>query len=507
MQYTVVDRENKNITWVHKSPDVYSHASRLALTEHFKDSQVSVVDGSRDVDVCKSGVVDSSLFDRLVVEWAKGGEDKQSASASVVISAILKAAGNPRVFIKLSFGTNRDALYYERLLYCHVTQKLLRYQITPCVVPFLGYVRVENRLNKCEEQQQSSSSSSLSPAQRPPAQVCNAIKAMSAKEMSRGRSSLSAEKLSHGHALITEMSEGGVSLKEWMRRTHSVDDWREVWFQVVYTLQCFAEIRFTHWDLHYGNVFVEDTGSRVSSLYMVANNRFYTLTSRWLVKIYDFDRSCKLEAPDAPPGLRNAITNYAMQTPFWKEVYGGQNTWDSRVDYMRLTQTVLSRSRKMPEEFATTLERTVSMSRLADADKQLSFTGTLCFVSAAGNSCTIDPIRSRQYGWNPFDYFVRISNSNLTSDMLIGSPVSGAKARQFYREFIRTPYRVFALPSMLNKRDLFVENAETAVSTLSTFTTVVPATPATSATPVRRRRRSRSRSRSRRRSASSKSSF
>jgi hypothetical protein len=132
------------VTWnlVGDGATALSPSQRLSVADHFKSQTVTMAhDGSQDA--CATGERMDDFFDRIQVEFAKGGVDKDSASASIVIAAMLRQAkGNPHVFIKLSFGNRRDALFYERLIYCRVTQPLLRMHITPCVVPFLGYVQV-----------------------------------------------------------------------------------------------------------------------------------------------------------------------------------------------------------------------------------------------------------------------------------------------------------------------------------------------------------------------------
>jgi hypothetical protein len=88
---------------------------------------------------------------------------------------------------------------------------------------------------------------------------------------------------------------GGKKFEEWYMEDHSIDEWKSVLFQVLYTLECFNRINFRHNDLHLGNIFVEATPLKYI-LYIIdtdsATMSYVKVpTNGWTARIYDFDRS------------------------------------------------------------------------------------------------------------------------------------------------------------------------------------------------------------------------
>jgi serine/threonine protein kinase len=103
----------------------------------------------------------------------------------------------------------------------------------------------------------------------------------------------------------------GKKLAEWMKTARSLEEWKSVLFQILYTLECFNRIGFRHNDLHLDNIFIEKTA--VPEYYYVidvdkpvaASDVKYLRvpTSGWSARIYDFDRStliCKKTAKMYP---------------------------------------------------------------------------------------------------------------------------------------------------------------------------------------------------------------
>jgi len=201
---------------------------RLNLVSFFETApadSISIVSTHRDCGAPTKE--DARFFTELDYLFTKGGDEKESASASVIIGAIVKNAPNrPRVFIKLSFGRSRDLLYYERMIYCRVTQTLLKQHVTPCVVPFIGYVRVDGVFNNCGTSQQS----------RNVEAVCASVgKAM--QVLHPNDKKLFKLKTHTAHALITELTSGRKLLdfdsrgvpSGWLATRPSEAEMRDVW--------------------------------------------------------------------------------------------------------------------------------------------------------------------------------------------------------------------------------------------------------------------------------------
>ncbi|ARF10494.1 hypothetical protein Hokovirus_2_21 [Hokovirus HKV1] len=93
------------------------------------------------------------------------------------------------------------------------------------------------------------------------------------------------------HLLLTEMM-NATSLSSILKNGNITnDEFNKIIFQVFYTLLCFANIKFNHNDLHFGNIFIENISENHKMIY-INNEQAYVLNTSYYVKIYDFDRSC-----------------------------------------------------------------------------------------------------------------------------------------------------------------------------------------------------------------------
>jgi len=101
--------------------------------------------------------------------------------------------------------------------------------------------------------------------------------------------------------VVTERLKGK-KLETWMATKRSLDAWKSVLFQILYTLEVFNRIGFRHNDLHLENVFIEDlsgTTAPDNTMYVIElhpGRWEYVLlpTKNHNVRIYDFDRSTLL---------------------------------------------------------------------------------------------------------------------------------------------------------------------------------------------------------------------
>lgn len=62
-------------------------------------------------------------------------------------------------------------------------------------------------------------------------------------------------------------------------------------FQVLWTLKCFSLVNMRHNDLHQNNIFVEILPEDISMNFKLNNGKVVRLNTKYLVKIYDFDRA------------------------------------------------------------------------------------------------------------------------------------------------------------------------------------------------------------------------
>lgn len=85
----------------------------------------------------------------------------------------------------------------------------------------------------------------------------------------------------------------GKTLANWMQEDHTIEAWKSVLFQTLYTLECFNRIGFRHNDLHLSNIFIVESETP-DTCYVIDDNKDTYLkvpTKGHSVRIYDFDRS------------------------------------------------------------------------------------------------------------------------------------------------------------------------------------------------------------------------
>lgn len=92
--------------------------------------------------------------------------------------------------------------------------------------------------------------------------------------------------------MMNESSKGDEKFSDWFKgRSDTKELWRVI-FQVA--IACYAMFcaRLAHNDLHSGNIFIKDLGKEEMFLYRI-NGVDWVIKSRYLPKLYDFDRSYK----------------------------------------------------------------------------------------------------------------------------------------------------------------------------------------------------------------------
>ena len=353
---------------------------RLALYKTLLNSKVNLLSWfDKDVDFTK----------------IKDSVEKGSASASLAIFAVLKNKPGLKLFVKMSFGEAKDGLYYERLIYENVATPLIDRHITPCVVPMIAYIRVDNRYNKCDKKGRKTTKTK---------EVCDAI----------GRSNFQASTLVHGHALITEGTLG-TTLSQWVKKFDdndcaTNDDMMQIMFQLIYTLQCFAEIKLLHNDLHSGNVFVEPNREYKELYFVVSSKKMVAMRPRYILKIYDFDRSTKLESDIT--GFTRPIENKWLYEKM-SYVYGAKPTWDPRIDIIRVLGSIYSRLPSRWKSFVGEIMRPQMIDAMYESRK-IAYVDTMCYIDPKKprySACVVKPRTTARYAMSP----KQVLDSNLFS--------------------------------------------------------------------------------------------
>jgi hypothetical protein len=134
--------------------------------------------------------------------------------------------------------------------------------------------------------------------------------------------------LSRFKGIITEKAVGGkpVKLGNWIRARENLEEFDTIVVQIIYTCTMMDQIGLLHNDLHEGNLFIDDLGSgnRVAMKFCIGSVAVVEISTRYVVKIYDWDRSVKVSTKYSPLSVVKPIgnTEYARDVPDPLE-YGG----------------------------------------------------------------------------------------------------------------------------------------------------------------------------------------
>jgi hypothetical protein len=123
--------------------------------------------------------------------------------------------------------------------------------------------------------------------------------------------------------LILEYSHGIPMYKmKWV----SLSDLLSVMFIIIYTLLCFANLGLRHNDLHFGNIFIEETKEPVFLFFHLQRDLIVRVKTRYIPKIYDFDTSAILY-PSVPRNL--------MLDAYYCVDFGNCNIANSKYDLFK----------------------------------------------------------------------------------------------------------------------------------------------------------------------------
>ena len=191
-------------------------------------------------------------------------------------------------------------LKYELKIYKDVIRPLIDYNICPNFIKYLasgekcsydnllkflqGKVvvgkkvltnkQVENILNK-----------NISRCLLKPCDIRDSIQTVENRITPRPNSSIKYDMI-----LNENINKKTVKYLEWFRTgSKPASDLWETLFQMAAGCYAMSLSKTVHNDLHIGNLFIEDLGKKVSSLYII-DGKSYLLNSRYKILIYDFDR-------------------------------------------------------------------------------------------------------------------------------------------------------------------------------------------------------------------------
>jgi serine/threonine protein kinase len=249
---------------------------------------------------------------------------KNSVSESIIITGMIQPTAsdklhrgpkNSNVVIKLTFdpiNPLNNSLDVERAIYQNIITKLTNDHNTPNVMSYLGTIT-------CTTKFEDIFSKNEIDLMRPALQ-----------NIQDGETYKTDSPRVPKHFLILERSQG-IELSKWFDKTRTENDLLAIIFQVVYTLVCFANIKLIHNDLHFGNIFIEDMGRPVTLYFVRGPNSWVKLTTRYIAKIYDFDRG-SIDHPAVPRNL-DLDQYYCKQ-------YGTCNGFHPKFDFFQFVSTL-----------------------------------------------------------------------------------------------------------------------------------------------------------------------
>lgn len=253
-----------------KSKSIINEKWRNLVAEYVKDGRIKL-------DICEI----DSMFLASTIE-VLSSLNKSSASNSVILFGALKLplhtrAANNEVVGKIFFSPKHlkrsdNSLLVEMHVYKEIVSNLLNMHVTPHLMRYIGYA-------KCDITQCVNTS-----------QVLNSV--IKEANESIGSKHPHVYQFHKMHMLLTERSKGR-KLTDYIYKTNmSWKQWHAILFQLIFTIQCFVEIKFMHNDLHSGNIFI-DSIPKTTFLYFVRfkNNitRVFKVTTEYFLRIYDFD--------------------------------------------------------------------------------------------------------------------------------------------------------------------------------------------------------------------------
>lgn len=165
------------------------------------------------------------------------------------------------------------------------------------------------------------------------------------------------------------------------------NEWWNVLIQIVFALAYFEEYGLMHNDLHLGNIWVDKLAKpKRFKLYYAKNQPPIEITTRYLVKIYDFDRSTKI----ATRANKISIVNKSINTDSLCEEFGTCNKFIVGRDYSQVAWYFYRKS-KIPEKVKSVLRKTVNSAFLRAKKEQLAWAGVPCYPTGNEYECANIP--------------------------------------------------------------------------------------------------------------------
>jgi hypothetical protein len=222
--------------------------------------------------------------------------DKSSKSDSIIMSGLINPSATDRIFslggsniiIKTTFhvrNSYNNSLVVENAIYENIITRFVNENYSPNVMSYLGTTNcnsseISKSLHRTELEKYNQEIDKIEETEELEVEDDDDDNDYPKYDISKNSTNIFLEKAS------------GQTLTNWVNSTLSEPDILAVCFQITYTLMCFGNIGLRHNDLHPGNIFIEDMGRPITLYFNKSreNNEYIELTTRYIPKIYDFDR-------------------------------------------------------------------------------------------------------------------------------------------------------------------------------------------------------------------------
>jgi len=276
------------------SDDAYDYKSRVALYEAASRYR------TLNPDQCR--------FDKIIARDLRilTSNEKSSASSTVILLGSYEVPiymtefhGNKRVAIKMSFEATQpgsdNSLEIERQVYRSVTNPLILNGNTPHIMLYVTELH-------CPKFRSSLGSMELAGKHR------DALITIMKDIDDEGDYNTN-----DMHMLVLEQGSGGPLGKLLDEKKLPQENIPKIVFQVMWTLLCFEQVGLQQNDLHLGNVWIDILPSEKTLTY-AAGTLTWSIRTKYIAKIYDFDRATKSATKYHPLKLTNRYLQYFCKT-------------------------------------------------------------------------------------------------------------------------------------------------------------------------------------------------
>ena len=189
---------------------------------------------------------------------------------------------NKNIIIKMTFKNNYNdnSLEVENDIYEKVISKLILNKNTPNVIMYIGTYKYKNYIKYLSQYKNKS-------------KIYNKLLNKINKINNIYNIDNNIYNINDVNLLIIEQGEQSLySLFKTIRNKYHIFT---IIYQIVYTLKCFEEIGLMHHDLHHKNILIDTIDCTKYKYYDNINNhnKYKILNIKYLIKIFDFDHSCK----------------------------------------------------------------------------------------------------------------------------------------------------------------------------------------------------------------------